>query len=288
MSGAVRQITVTTDPGNHYFLRVDFAVNLSSGFTITLSDGISAWNGEVSEDEVRREANVLELPVESYVEDLHQVLMGGGQKRPHDVDIYSFQLDLDCLKLSYHKMCDDVSVRLGSMKLHPAPHPVVLIREMIGQSLKSNTEMEKENLLLLEDNHKLKEDHTQILKELERHVQDKETMTQDLYAHFVMVLNEKKTKIRSLQDALKPFDNVQKKQRDNPVSAGEDDSPDTREETFQSSYSSQEPTIPITGHNQESQGFSLDHTMSLDENVQPRWKPTQTLDYESPGTSEMN
>ncbi|XP_077456470.1 DNA repair protein XRCC4-like isoform X2 [Stigmatopora argus] len=209
MSGAVRQIDVTTDPGTHYFLHVDFAVNLSCGFNLTLSDGISAWKGEVSENEVKREANVMEVPMESYVEDLQQVLMGGGQKRR---EIYSFRLDLDCLQLSYHKMCDHVSVRLGSLKLRPTPDPVLLIREMIGQSLKHSTEMEKENLLLLEENCKLKEEHAQILKELEHHVQDKETMTRELYTHFVTVLNEKKTRIRSLQDAVRPCANVQKKQ----------------------------------------------------------------------------
>ncbi|XP_077570497.1 DNA repair protein XRCC4-like [Stigmatopora nigra] len=284
MSGAVRKIDVTTDPGTHYFLRVDFAVNLSCGFNLTLSDGISAWTGEVSENEVRREATVMEVPMESYVEDLQQVLMGGGQRTRH---IYSFRLDLDCLQLSYHKMCDNVSARLGSLKLHPTPDPVLLIREMIGQSLKHSTEMEKENLLLLEENCKLKEEHAQILKELEHHVQDKETMTQELYTHFVTVLNEKKTRIRSLQDAVRPCANVQKKQRENPVPSDEDDSPDTKTETVQSSYSSLDPTIPITGLDQVSQGFSLDHTMSLDDNVQPQWTSTQSIDDQSPGTTEM-
>ncbi|XP_061623164.1 DNA repair protein XRCC4-like isoform X2 [Phyllopteryx taeniolatus] len=237
----------------------------------------------------------MKAPMEGYVEDLHQALMGGGQgregeRRAGEGDIYSFELALDCLQLSYHKMCDGVSVRLGSLKLQPAPHPLALSREMIGQALKRNTNLEKENLLLLEENRKLKEDHAQILQELECQVQDKETTTGELYTRFVMVLNEKKAKIRSLQDALsqlQPTTSRQKNQRENHISLGDDVSLDSRAETMQRSHPSLEPTILTTGHYQVSQGFSLDHTMSLNEIVQPRWKPTQAVDEQNLGASEM-
>ncbi|XP_077418116.1 DNA repair protein XRCC4-like isoform X2 [Vanacampus margaritifer] len=296
MSGAVRQITVATHSGIPYFLRVDFAAGISAGFTLALSDGVAAWRGEVSHDEVKREANDMEVPMERYVEDLHLALTtGGGQegrggRRATDKDVYSFRLTLDRCQFSYHKMFDGIPVHLGSVNLRPAQHPVSLTRDMIGQSLKRNANLAKENLLLLEENRKLKEDHAQILQELEHHVQDKETLTRDLYTRFVMLLNEKKAKIRSLQDALselRPTAPVQKKQRENHTSSGEDNSPDRREETIQDSHPSLEPTVLITGHNQVSQGFSLDHTMSLDVNVRARWKPTETLDDQSPGTSKM-
>ncbi|XP_061673651.1 DNA repair protein XRCC4-like isoform X2 [Syngnathoides biaculeatus] len=261
MSSAVRQITVATDPGTPYFLRVDFAVSLSAGFTLALSDGISAWNGEVSVDEVMREAKVIKAPMEEYVEDLHQALMGGGQgrggeRRASEGDIYSFDLSLDRLQLSYHKMCDGVSVHLGSLKLQPAAHPLALTREMIGQALKSNTNLEKENSLLLDENRKLKEDHVQIIQELERQVQDKETTTRDLYTHFVMVLNEKKAKIRSLQDALsqlQPTTRLQRTQRDDHISLGEDVSLDSKTETTESSHLSLEPTLLTAGRSTEIQ-----------------------------------
>lgn len=41
------------------------------------------------------------------------------------------------------------------------------------------------------------------LTRLEQHVQDKEKLDVHLYSRFVMVLNEKKAKIRGLQDTIR-------------------------------------------------------------------------------------
>ncbi|XP_061762300.1 DNA repair protein XRCC4-like isoform X2 [Nerophis ophidion] len=256
MSATVQRIIMPTNPGTPYFLCVEFAVDLGAGFALTLSDGSSAWIGEVSEDEVTCGANDTEVPREQYVEDLFQALTGGGQGRglvrgAGDVDVYSFQLTPDCRQLSYHKVFDGVPVLLGSLKLQPAPHPLQLTREMIGQSLKCNTNLQKHNLLLLEENHKLKEEHEHILQELEKHVQDKETMENELYSYFVLVLNEKKAKIKSLQDSLRQLQstaNFHRKQRESDPAQRDDDRCDRGEESIESSHLSLEPTIPTSAY----------------------------------------
>nr|XP_057927155.1 uncharacterized protein LOC131128383 isoform X2 [Doryrhamphus excisus] len=228
---------------------------------------------------------------ERYVEDLLQALTGSRQgsgvgRRADDTDVCFFQLTPDRSRLSYHKVCDGVSVHLGSLRLKPTPHPLQLNREMIGQSIKCNISLKQQNLLLLEENRKLKEEHEHILRELEQKVQDKETMENELYSHFVMVLNAKKAKIKSLQDSLQqlqPIAGFHRKQRKNETAQSEDDSCHRRER----SYPSLEPTILTSGHSEVSQGFSMDHAMPLDDNVQTRRKPMETLDCQIPGTSDM-
>lgn len=265
MSGTVHQILINNDPNIPYFLRVDWSGDLGAGFMIVLTNGSAAWIGEVSEEEVTKGASDTGMSRETYVDELHQALIRDERERKKTK--YSFQLTAD--HLLYQRVSDTASVNLGSVELQPAPDPLELNREMIGQSLKRHLHLEATNSQLLQENSKLRSERNQILKELDTCVKTKNVLEKQMYSRFVMILNDKKSRIRELQEAVR---NVQqssdqpkakaRRQRD-PVS-DDNSTSDTMED-----HDFQDPTLLITGRNLVCHGIPVDQSCSSEASQQP-------------------
>lgn len=264
MRGAVHQIPISNDPNIPYFLRVDWSGDLGAGFTIVLTNGSAAWTGEVSEEEVTNSASNTGMPREKYVEELHQVLIQHEKER--EGTKYSFQLTAD--HLLYQRISDNASVNLGSVELQPAPDPLEVNREMIGQSLKRHLHLEATNSQLLQENRKLRCEHKQILQQLSTSVKTKNVLEKQMHSRFVKMVNDKKSRIRELQAEVRTLQQTSnqpkaktRRQRD-PVS-DDSGSPDTKED-----QSYPEPTILITGRNLVCHGIPVDPSCSSEASQQ--------------------
>ncbi|XP_042364676.1 DNA repair protein XRCC4 [Plectropomus leopardus] len=204
MNVSVREVSVSSEPDSSYFLRVDWSGrSLGSGFQLLLTDGQDAWRGDVSESAVRDEAQELEMQTERYVRDLQQALTDGESS-----DTYGFTLTpsplgrRSAVTLAYEKVQRDISFQLGSVSLTAVPEPAEAVRELLIHSLQRGTTLENHNQRLQEENQRLRREQQRITAELKRYVGGKEALEAELYSRFVLVLNEKKAKIRSLQEAV--------------------------------------------------------------------------------------
>ncbi|XP_062340187.1 DNA repair protein XRCC4 [Osmerus eperlanus] len=204
MPVTVRQVSVSSEPETSYFLRLDWnGRDLGSGFQAMLTDGQSAWDGEVGEDAVSNEAAELEMKKERYVQDLHQVLTAEGSLDPG----YSFTLTpchtpSSSRTLAYEKVESDIWIQLGSVSLRAHPEPLEEVRALLAHFLQQTAALENHNQRLKEENHRFRQEQQHITTEMKRYVAEKVSLESELYTRFVLVLNEKKAKIRSLQERI--------------------------------------------------------------------------------------
>lgn len=202
MEKTLIRIHPVSDPEAVYFLQVSWEKDVSSGFGIILADGERAWTGTVSEAEISREAADMEMNREKYVEELKKALILGEESAGK----YNFTVSVDeenaqC-HFSYERNLRDGSFRLGSLKLQKVPCPADVVRELISYCLDCLGGLQVKNEHLQKENERLFCDLSDVEKRLEKCVEAKEELEGDLYNRFVLVLNEKKMKIRNLQKLL--------------------------------------------------------------------------------------
>ncbi|XP_022520319.2 DNA repair protein XRCC4 isoform X4 [Astyanax mexicanus] len=171
MKVTVRQISVDSKPESRLFLKLEWDRDLGAGFVVVLCDGVSAWSGEVSEEDVTREAREMEMERKRYVQDLQLVLTGENQTTQN----YRFCLTPErpgtpVLQLSYEKMENDISFRLGMVDLLPVPESTEVIRELISFGLQRNASLKTKNQNLLEENRRIRDELEHITAQRKRGV----------------------------------------------------------------------------------------------------------------------
>ncbi|NXG44227.1 XRCC4 protein, partial [Psilopogon haemacephalus] len=92
--------------------------------------------------------------------------------------------------------------RLGSLKLQKVSSTAEVIKELISYCLDCLGRLQAKNEHLQKENGRLLSEWSDMEKRLEKCVEAKEELEADLYGRFVLVLNEKKAKIRNLQKLL--------------------------------------------------------------------------------------
>ncbi|XP_065406240.1 DNA repair protein XRCC4 isoform X2 [Chrysemys picta bellii] len=212
----------------------------------------------MSEAEISKEADDMEMEREKYVEELRKALvLGAGPANMYNFDVSKDEENVESCDFSYEKNLKDVSVssqttalgstawgggdqpsvekevvqdylekldehksmgpdaqhprmlkelvdfRLGSLKLQKVSSPTEVIKELICHCLDCIAELHAKKEHLQKENERLLSDWNDVQGLLEKCVEAKEELEADLYKKFILVLNEKKAKIRNLHKLLK-------------------------------------------------------------------------------------
>ncbi|XP_018420230.1 PREDICTED: DNA repair protein XRCC4 [Nanorana parkeri] len=203
MEKTVQKIAIASNPGGTYFLQIGWEEDLDKGFTVTLCDGQTALTGEVSTEDVSREAADIEMEKAKYVDELNKALISATlPASKYSFDLVKDEKDYDTYCFTYEKKLRDVSFKLGSLQLKNVKEPAEIIKDLINYCLTTTTELHSKNEHLQKENERLQRDWVDMQEQMEKFVSSKEELEQDLYTRFTCVLNEKKAKIRSLNEKL--------------------------------------------------------------------------------------
>ncbi|XP_006870658.1 PREDICTED: DNA repair protein XRCC4 [Chrysochloris asiatica] len=248
MERKVSRIYLASEPNIIHFLQVSWEKTLGSGYVVTLTDGHSVWTGTVSASEISQEADDMAMEKEKYVDELRKALVLG----TGPADAYKFNFSKESCQFSFEKNLKNVSFRLGSFILEKVESPAEVIRELLCDCLDTIAENQAKNQNLQEENERLLRDWNDVRGRFEKCVTAKETLETDLYERFILVLNEKKAKIRSLHKLLGEVQELEKNtehDRETAVcsqmSAGKDTVYD--ESTDEESENQPEPSVSSPG-----------------------------------------
>lgn len=204
MERKISRIRLASEPDIIHFMQVTWEKTLGSGFIITITDGQSVWTGTVFESEISQEANDMAMEKEKYVDELRKALVSDAGP----ADTYKFNFSKESCHFSFEKNLKDVSFRLGSFNLEKVSSPAEVIRKLICDCLDNIAENQAKNEHLQKENERLLRDWNDVEERFEKCVRAKEAVETDLYKRFILVLNEKKAKIRSLHKLLNEVQEV--------------------------------------------------------------------------------
>ncbi|XP_043832350.1 DNA repair protein XRCC4 isoform X2 [Dromiciops gliroides] len=178
---------------------------------------------------------------DKYVDELRKALVLGIEP----ADVYKFDFSKENCYFSYEKSLKDVSFILGSLNLQKVSSPAEVIRELMSYCLNCVADQLAKNKHLQRENEMLQRDWNDVQKRLEKCVTAKENLEADLYKRFVLVLNEKKAKIRSLHTLLKQAQEPEKDTQDERESVDNAQKLNKREAAYDESTDEESENLPV-------------------------------------------
>eukprot|EP00112_Aurelia_sp_Birch-Aquarium-sp1_P003172 Seg1354.14 transcript_id=Seg1354.14/GoldUCD/mRNA.D3Y31 product="DNA repair protein XRCC4" protein_id=Seg1354.14/GoldUCD/D3Y31 len=183
--------------GRIYYLMIKCPSDGDVALDVTLVNGAEVWCGDVSNEELKQQAEAVEKEFHDFWSETKAALALENSVRPenfcHEVDIQN-----DLARVSWKQVLDHgIKFQLGSAKLYKKED--TNINSFLDAAIGKFSNMKAKVSSFSTENRKLLNERERTLKRLEECTKAKEGIEKDLYQKFTAVLNEKKAKIRELK-----------------------------------------------------------------------------------------
>ncbi|XP_071853048.1 uncharacterized protein [Apostichopus japonicus] len=203
--GKTKSLSSITANGETFFL---FTTTIAEeednvvSFELVLTDAINAWSGSISNSDLQALCKEIKEDLSKFIEESKEALT---QTDDGSNLVFGYQVKSlrdGCKELAWKRVMQDENIKfqLGSVRLQPADDPSEHMRELLQHSIEEVAASQKKMKHLECEQDRLSSERAQALKRLEKCVEMKEEQDKNLYSKFCVVLNEKKSKIRKLQE----------------------------------------------------------------------------------------
>lgn len=190
--------------GQRKFFLLLSIVEGQNGLRLTLSDGGKAWSGKLNEQDFGEWSERTKLSPSDYRSQTMKALSGesfNGRKFEYDVQEEGGN---GSVVLTWKRILDDedIKLQLGSVNLRPELDLAKSTSHILESSIQLTNQLQDNIQQLTDERDRLTSEHAVALKRLEKFVSIKEDTEKDLFSKFVVVINDKKAKIRELKRKL--------------------------------------------------------------------------------------
>ncbi|XP_078482211.1 DNA repair protein XRCC4-like [Ciona intestinalis] len=197
MEGKLHQIKIDDQV---FFVQLSCAEN--NKYEALLTDGSTCWTGRITDNEIQTSVMELQMNTDTYVSLMHFALCGINTTGNSATFDYALQQNGQDITLQWKKVDGDIKYCLGSIHLKHSDSAFIMKQILTSCSnymSKMYTDKGKTERKCLD----LEEQFSKCDESLNQCYKIKEEQQTELLSKFVLVLNEKKRKIRELQTIVK-------------------------------------------------------------------------------------
>lgn len=219
------KIVPEDDPLKAYYLLARYD---GTELSLYASDGEKTWSGVLSKNTLKELSAATHLKETDHLQDTLTALQQGGGDCAAFVYTVS-TTSSGSLQLVWKRFLPEENIRfqLGSVVLHPTPSPKQTHSQLFDFAIDSTQTLRAEVSAVTTEKQRLITERASALQRLEESVSLKEELERDLYGKFKVVLNDKKAKIRMLDQQVEQLldENAQQQQKLLEAGAGKGNEP---------------------------------------------------------------